>query len=102
MAVPNGEGAAPARGALRAEQHGVPADPSQPGGPRTVAGEDDLRMTDAVPRTYGLYLGDLRRTRNRSHGIINYAVGLANALPAYLGPNESLSVLASDEIRAEL
>lgn len=53
-------------------------------------------------RRYGVYLGDLRRTQNRSHGIVNYAVGLTNALPAHLEQGESLSVLASDEIRAEL
>jgi glycosyltransferase involved in cell wall biosynthesis len=51
---------------------------------------------------YGLYLGDLDRASNQSHGIINYAIGLAGALSRALAGNERLVVYANDHIAAEL
>ena len=54
------------------------------------------------PRRYGLHLADLRRDRTRSHGIINYALGLARALPATLSDDEDLVVYANPAIQDEL
>lgn len=51
---------------------------------------------------YGLYLADLRRARNDSHGIINYALGLAGALPAVLADDEELVVYAPPSVLEEL
>jgi len=51
---------------------------------------------------YGLYLADLRPARNDSRGTINYAVGLASALPPLLGPSEKLFLLANPEVWAEV
>ena len=54
------------------------------------------------PARFGLYLSDLNRDRNDSHGIINYAVGLANALPLVLDRGEHLFIYANREIAREL
>jgi glycosyltransferase involved in cell wall biosynthesis len=54
------------------------------------------------PRTYGLYLGDLNRASNQSHGIINYAVSLAITLSKLVEPGERLVVYANPEIAEEL
>ncbi len=51
---------------------------------------------------FGLYLSDLNRDKNDSHGIINYAVGLANALPQAIGPGEELFIYANPAITREL
>jgi glycosyltransferase involved in cell wall biosynthesis len=51
---------------------------------------------------YGLYLADLRPAHNDSRGIINYAVGLAAALPSLLGPTEELCILVNPEVLAEI
>jgi glycosyltransferase involved in cell wall biosynthesis len=51
---------------------------------------------------FGLYLSDLNRDKNDSHGIINYAVGLANALPGAIGPDEELFIYANPAITREL
>jgi glycosyltransferase involved in cell wall biosynthesis len=51
---------------------------------------------------YGLYLADLRPAQNDSRGTINYAVGLASALPPLLGPSEELYFLANPEVWAEV
>jgi glycosyltransferase involved in cell wall biosynthesis len=58
-------------------------------------------MRDSTTR-YGLYLSDLNRDKNDSHGIINYAVGLANALPGALGDEEHLVIYANPAIASEL
>jgi glycosyltransferase involved in cell wall biosynthesis len=50
----------------------------------------------------GLYLADLRRSKNDSHGTINYALGLLHALPQALESGDQLFVLANPEIAAEL
>jgi glycosyltransferase involved in cell wall biosynthesis len=60
-----------------------------------------LRGYDAGVR-YGLYLADLRPAQNDSRGTINYAVGLASALPPLLGPSEELYLLANPEVWAEI
>ena len=51
---------------------------------------------------FGLYLSDLNRDKNDSHGIINYAVGLANALPGALNDDEHLVIYANPAIAREL
>ena len=51
---------------------------------------------------YGLYLADLRPTQNDSRGTINYAVGLASALPGLLDESEKLFLLVNPEVWAEL
>src|SRR5680860_153272 len=51
---------------------------------------------------YGLYLSDLQRGRTRSQGIVNYAVGLANALPAHLRMGEELIIYANPAVGQEL
>lgn len=53
-------------------------------------------------RRFGLYLSDLNRDRNDSHGIINYAIGLANALPRAIGAAERLFIYANPAIIHEL
>jgi glycosyltransferase involved in cell wall biosynthesis len=50
----------------------------------------------------GLYLGDLRRSSTDSHGIINYAVGLATALAESVPIESYLALVVGDEIRDEL
>jgi glycosyltransferase involved in cell wall biosynthesis len=50
----------------------------------------------------GLYMGDLRRSRTDSHGIVNHAVGLANNLSSALAPGEELVLFVGDEVRDEL
>lgn len=52
--------------------------------------------------TYGLYLRDLSHARTQSHGIVNYALGLANALPGVLAAQEQLVIVANTEIAAAL
>ena len=49
--------------------------------------------------TYGVYLRDLSHARTQSHGIVNYAVGLVNALAGAVGADERLLLLANSEIR---
>ena len=56
----------------------------------------------AQRRRYALYLADLSRRRNLSNGIINYALGLAGALPDQLRDDEQLVLLANADIVAEL
>ncbi len=51
---------------------------------------------------FGLYLSDLNRDKNDSHGIINYSVGLANALQRVIGPGEHLCIYANPAITREL
>jgi glycosyltransferase involved in cell wall biosynthesis len=53
-------------------------------------------------KSFGLYLSDLNRDKNDSHGIINYAIGLANALPGALEPGEHLHIYANPAITREL
>lgn len=53
-------------------------------------------------RVYGLYLVDLSHRRTRSHGIVNYALGLARALPGVLAPHERLVIFGNDDIAGEL
>jgi glycosyltransferase involved in cell wall biosynthesis len=54
------------------------------------------------PRVYGVYLGDLDRASNQSHGIINYAVSLAIILSTLIEPDERLVLYANPEIAEEL
>lgn len=49
-----------------------------------------------------VHLADQRRDRTDSHGIINFSLGLVHALPAALGPEDQLVVLANEAIGAEL
>jgi glycosyltransferase involved in cell wall biosynthesis len=49
-----------------------------------------------------VHLADQRRSRTDSHGIINFSVGLVQALPAALRDDERLVVLANEEIAGEL
>jgi glycosyltransferase involved in cell wall biosynthesis len=56
----------------------------------------------AAGRHFGLYLGDLNRASNQSHGIINYGLGLAGALAEQLGAEERLTVYANEHIAGEL
>jgi glycosyltransferase involved in cell wall biosynthesis len=51
---------------------------------------------------YGLYLADLRPAHNDSRGTINYAIGLASALPTLIRPTEQLYFLANPEVWAEI
>jgi len=51
---------------------------------------------------FGLYLSDLNRDKNDSHGIINYAVGLANALQRSVPEHEQLFIYANPAITREL
>lgn len=51
---------------------------------------------------YGLYLEDLSHDRTQSHGIVNYALGLATALAAALRLDERLVLFANREIAAAL
>lgn len=53
-------------------------------------------------RTYLVHLGDQRRSRTDSHGILTFSLGLLRALPAALTPEERLVVLANDEVAEEL
>lgn len=53
-------------------------------------------------RRFGIYLADLRRSNNESHGIINYALGLTTAIAHQLGDNERLHLLANSAIAREL
>ncbi|MBT8218046.1 MAG: glycosyltransferase [Acidimicrobiia bacterium] len=72
---------------------------------KDTMGTSPTRKYEAVaPNTnrFGLYLSDLNRDRNDSHGIINYAVGLANALPGALQPGEHLVIYANPAIAREL
>ncbi len=66
-----------------------------------IAPDQDRSMRDSRAR-YGLYLSDLNRDKNDSHGIINYAVGLANALPGALADDEHLIIYANPAIAREL
>jgi glycosyltransferase involved in cell wall biosynthesis len=59
-------------------------------------------MRDPATTRFGLYLSDLNRDKNDSHGIINYAVGLANAIPAAMGSGEQLFIYANPAIAREL
>lgn len=49
-----------------------------------------------------MHLGDQRRSRTDSHGIINFSLGLVRALPGSLAEEERLVVLANEEIAVEL
>ncbi|MDH3606282.1 MAG: glycosyltransferase [Acidimicrobiia bacterium] len=51
---------------------------------------------------FGLYLSDLNRDKNDSHGIINYSVGLANALQRSVPAHEQLYIYANPAITREL
>lgn len=65
--------------------------------------EPPKQVGEAGPPTrFGLYLGDLRRSTNDSHGIVNYALGLARALPEILASDEELIVLVGHEIAPEV
>jgi glycosyltransferase involved in cell wall biosynthesis len=66
-----------------------------------IAGRDRHHMRHSTTR-YGLYLSDLNRDKNDSHGIINYAIGLANALPGALDDDEDLVIYANPAIAREL
>lgn len=66
-----------------------------------IAPHQDRYMRDSRTR-YGLYLSDLNRDKNDSQGIINYAVGLANALPGALTEDEHLIIYANPAIAREL
>jgi glycosyltransferase involved in cell wall biosynthesis len=50
----------------------------------------------------GIYLADLRRDRNQSHGIINYARSLARALVQTGGADDTVVVYANPAMAAEL
>lgn len=54
------------------------------------------------PTRFGLYLGDLRRSTNDSHGIVNYALGLACTLPEMLAQDEELIVFVGEEVAPEV
>jgi glycosyltransferase involved in cell wall biosynthesis len=47
---------------------------------------------------FALYLADLSHRRTQSHGIVNYALGLAAALPPLLDADERLVLLVNDEL----
>jgi glycosyltransferase involved in cell wall biosynthesis len=47
---------------------------------------------------FGLYLADLSHRRTRSHGIVNYALGLSLALLSGLRDDERLVLLVNDEV----
>ena len=51
---------------------------------------------------YGIYLGDLDRSKTSSHGIVNFATSTVKAMAGLLEPTERLVVLASESIRGEL
>jgi len=59
-------------------------------------------MSRRSPLRVGVYLADLRRSKNDSHGIVNHAVGLVSALPDHLGPGERLVLLYGRELASEL
>jgi len=61
-----------------------------------------VKVARAGPSRFGLYLGDLRRDTNNSHGIVNYGLHLAGALAGELQPGETLVILANPSIAAEL
>ena len=63
---------------------------------------DGRRRMREFQTRFGLYLSDLNRTKNDSHGIINYAIGLANALPTALDETEHLVIYANSSIAREL
>lgn len=52
--------------------------------------------------TFGLYLRDLSHARTQSHGIVNYALGLCDAIGRQLAATERLVVFANDEIVDEI
>ncbi len=52
--------------------------------------------------SYGIYLGDLDRRRTSSQGIISFALALTAGVAAALDPDERLTVITSDAVRAEL
>lgn len=60
------------------------------------------RHAHPAERTYLVHLGDQRRSRTDSHGIINFSLGLVPALADALGAEERLVVLANEEIAEEL
>lgn len=53
-------------------------------------------------RTYLVHLGDQRRSRTDSHGIINFSLGLVHALPASLTRRNASSSLINEESADEL
>lgn len=53
-------------------------------------------------RRYGIYLGDLDRSRTSSQGIINFALSTVRAMADLTEPGERLVVLSSAAIRDEL
>jgi hypothetical protein len=53
-------------------------------------------------RRYGIFLGDLDRERTRSHGIINYSLGLVRSLARSTQSDERIIVIVNDAIGAEL
>ncbi|MGH9274624.1 MAG: glycosyltransferase [Acidimicrobiales bacterium] len=55
-----------------------------------------------VRRTIVVHLGDQRRARTDSHGIINFSLGLVAALPGALRDDERLIVQVNDELAPEL
>lgn len=53
-------------------------------------------------RTIVVHLGDQRRARTDSHGIINFSLGLVAALPGALREDERLIVQVNEELAPEL
>ena len=53
-------------------------------------------------RTILVHLGDQRRSRTDSHGIVNFSLGLVRALPGALAADERLVVLVNEELEPEL
>lgn len=51
---------------------------------------------------YGIYLGDLDRSRTSSQGIVNFALSTVTAMADLTEPNERLVLLSSASIRPEL
>ena len=53
-------------------------------------------------RRYGIYLADQDRMRTRSHGIINYSIGLVTAVSHLLASDEVLIVYTNEAISSEI
>lgn len=53
-------------------------------------------------RRYGIYLADQDRMRTRSHGIINYSIGLVASVSPLLASDEVLIVYTNEAISSEI
>jgi glycosyltransferase involved in cell wall biosynthesis len=72
-----------------------------PAGTRSNASRPSGERSPTVAR-YGVFIADQDRGRTRSHGIINYSLGLIESVSALLQPFEKMVVIGNAEIAAEL